>query len=128
MTTHRSERRIWEVKTREGKPTGPRKIARGDVNQLLGQLEVEQRRTSGSRHSGSYSRRHGQVSHRLTGDAPACVLRPETTNEARPRILHKGLKTTGVARQAKQRPGPVDLSAERTSGANPGATDAERGQ
>jgi len=43
MTTHRSERRIWEVKTREGKPTGPRKIARGDVNQLLGQLEVEQR-------------------------------------------------------------------------------------
>jgi len=68
------------------------------------------------------------VSHRLTGDAPACVLRPETTNEARPRILHKGLETTGVARQAKQRPGPVDLSAERTSGANPGATDAGRGQ
>lgn len=40
-TTRRSERRIWEVKTRESKAGAARKIARGDVNQLLGQMEVE---------------------------------------------------------------------------------------
>jgi hypothetical protein len=68
-TPRRSQRRIWEVKTRTAKTRtaetrtaetrtdnseevtdgGQRKIARGDVNQLLGQLEVEQRRAPKAR-------------------------------------------------------------------------------
>lgn len=52
---NRAERRAWEVKTAgarrdtdEGTPAG-RKISRADVNQLLGQLEVEQRRAPRAR-------------------------------------------------------------------------------
>jgi hypothetical protein len=46
-TVKRAERRIWEVKT---VPTGKTKpLIREDVNQLLGQLEVETRRTAKTR-------------------------------------------------------------------------------
>lgn len=48
-TPRESQRRLWEVKTRTAKEGGDRKIARGDVNQLLGQLEVEQRRAPKAR-------------------------------------------------------------------------------
>ncbi|MFF2606889.1 DEAD/DEAH box helicase family protein [Arthrobacter koreensis] len=44
----RSERRVWEVKT--GKA---REVPRADVNQLLGQVEVEARRSPKSRVSGA---------------------------------------------------------------------------
>jgi hypothetical protein len=40
-TAKRGERRVWEVETRKPNP-----LARGDVNQLLGQIEVETRRAA----------------------------------------------------------------------------------
>jgi hypothetical protein len=43
-TAKRAERRVWEVKT--GKPNP---LIRGDVNQLLGQIEVETRRSAKTR-------------------------------------------------------------------------------
>ncbi|MFB7335246.1 DEAD/DEAH box helicase [Streptomyces adustus] len=46
-TVKRTERRVWEVKT---VPKGePKPLTRGDVNQLLGQIEVETRRTAKAR-------------------------------------------------------------------------------
>ncbi|KQV11420.1 MULTISPECIES: DEAD/DEAH box helicase family protein [unclassified Kitasatospora] len=46
-TAKRAERRVWEVKT---VPQGePKPLNRGDVNQLLGQIEVETRRTAKTR-------------------------------------------------------------------------------
>lgn len=46
-TVKRAERRIWEVKTVQH--GGPRPLRRGDVNQLLGQLEVETKRSAKTR-------------------------------------------------------------------------------
>lgn len=43
-TVKRGERRVWEVKTGE-----PKEVPRGDVNQLLGQIEVETRRAPRTR-------------------------------------------------------------------------------
>lgn len=43
-TVKRGERRVWEVKTGE-----PRPVSRGDVNQLLGQIEVEIKRAAKTR-------------------------------------------------------------------------------
>ena len=43
-TTKRGERRVWEVKTGRSKT-----VARGDVNQLLGQIEVETKRAARTR-------------------------------------------------------------------------------
>jgi hypothetical protein len=43
-TVRRGERRIWEVKT-----GGGGEVTRGDVNQLLGQLEVETKRAAKTR-------------------------------------------------------------------------------
>lgn len=43
-TVRRGERRVWEVKTGRGD-----KVTRVDVNQLLGQIEVETRRTAKTR-------------------------------------------------------------------------------
>lgn len=43
-TVRRGERRVWEVKTGDGI-----EVARGDVNQLLGQIEVETRRAAKTR-------------------------------------------------------------------------------
>jgi hypothetical protein len=40
-TVKRGERRVWEVKTGE-----PHPVSRGDVNQLLGQIEVEAKRAA----------------------------------------------------------------------------------
>lgn len=40
-TVKRGERRVWEVKTGESHP-----VSRGDVNQLLGQIEVETKRAA----------------------------------------------------------------------------------
>ncbi|GAA4969527.1 DEAD/DEAH box helicase [Kineococcus glutinatus] len=54
-TPGRSQRRIWEVKTAQGKDSGEgreRKITRTDVNQLLGQLEVESKRAPKARLTG----------------------------------------------------------------------------
>jgi hypothetical protein len=46
-TVKRAERRVWEVKT---VPKGePKPLIRGDVNQLLGQIEVETRRSPKTR-------------------------------------------------------------------------------
>ncbi|MEU8911750.1 DEAD/DEAH box helicase family protein [Streptomyces nigrescens] len=46
-TVKRAERRVWEVKT---VPKGePKPLIRGDVNQLLGQIEVETRRFAKTR-------------------------------------------------------------------------------
>ncbi|MFE6801534.1 DEAD/DEAH box helicase family protein [Streptomyces sp. NPDC057681] len=46
-TVKRAERRVWEVKT---VPKGePNPLNRGDVNQLLGQIEVETRRSAKTR-------------------------------------------------------------------------------
>ncbi|MFG1849599.1 DEAD/DEAH box helicase family protein [Micromonospora carbonacea] len=46
-TVKRAERRVWEVKT---VPKGePKPLIRGDVNQLLGQIEVETRRSAKTR-------------------------------------------------------------------------------
>ncbi|GDY33219.1 hypothetical protein [Gandjariella thermophila] len=46
-TPKRAERRVWEVKT---VPKGePKPLIRGDVNQLLGQIEVETRRSAKTR-------------------------------------------------------------------------------
>ncbi|MEW2160464.1 DEAD/DEAH box helicase family protein [Streptomyces sp. NPDC007189] len=46
-TVKRAERRVWEVKT---VPKGePKPLIRGDVNQLLGQIEVETRRSQKTR-------------------------------------------------------------------------------
>lgn len=46
-TVKRAERRVWEVKT---VPKGePKPLIRGDVNQLLGQIEVETRRAAKTR-------------------------------------------------------------------------------
>ena len=43
-TVKRGERRVWEVKTGE-----PHPVSRGDVNQLLGQIEVETKRAAKTR-------------------------------------------------------------------------------
>ena len=43
-TVKRGERRVWEVKTGDDEV-----VARGDVNQLLGQIEVETKRTAKTR-------------------------------------------------------------------------------
>ena len=43
-TTKRGERRVWEVKTGSSES-----VARGDVNQLLGQIEVESKRAAKAR-------------------------------------------------------------------------------
>jgi hypothetical protein len=43
-TAKRGERRVWEVKTGE-----PHPMSRGDVNQLLGQIEVETKRSAKTR-------------------------------------------------------------------------------
>jgi hypothetical protein len=43
-TVRRGERRVWEVKTGVGS-----EVARGDVNQLLGQIEVETKRAAKTR-------------------------------------------------------------------------------
>ena len=43
-TTKRGERRVWEVKTGSSET-----VARGDVNQLLGQIEVESKRAAKTR-------------------------------------------------------------------------------
>ncbi|APU15225.1 DEAD/DEAH box helicase family protein [Actinoalloteichus fjordicus] len=43
-TVKRGERRVWEVKTGE-----PHPVSRGDVNQLLGQIEVETKRVARTR-------------------------------------------------------------------------------
>ncbi|MHB1597069.1 MAG: DEAD/DEAH box helicase [Streptosporangiaceae bacterium] len=43
-TVKRGERRVWEVKTGE-----PHPVSRGDVNQLLGQIEVETKRSAKTR-------------------------------------------------------------------------------
>ncbi|MGW1974213.1 DEAD/DEAH box helicase family protein [Streptomyces sp. NPDC001889] len=46
-TVKRAERRVWEVKT---VPKGqPKPLSRSDVNQLLGQIEVETRRSANTR-------------------------------------------------------------------------------
>ena len=46
-TVKRAERRVWEVKTvTNGEP---KPLIRGDVNQLLGQIEVETRRSAKTR-------------------------------------------------------------------------------
>ena len=44
MSVKRGERRVWEVKTGE-----PHPVSRGDVNQLLGQFEVETKRAAKTR-------------------------------------------------------------------------------
>ena len=44
MSVKRCERRVWEVKTGE-----PHPVSRGDVNQLLGQIEVETKRAAKTR-------------------------------------------------------------------------------
>ena len=44
MSVKRGERRVWEVKTGE-----PHPVSRGDVNQLLGQIEVETKRAAKTR-------------------------------------------------------------------------------
>ncbi|NYH92949.1 DEAD/DEAH box helicase family protein [Actinopolymorpha rutila] len=60
-TVKRAERRVWEVKT---VPEGePKPLSRGDVNQLLGQIEVETRRSAKTRVFG-------------------CLLTPATTSAA----------------------------------------------
>ena len=47
VTVKRAERRVWEVKT---VPKGdPKPLNHGDVNQLLGQLEVETKRSAKTR-------------------------------------------------------------------------------
>ncbi|MFI6098224.1 DEAD/DEAH box helicase family protein [Lentzea sp. NPDC051213] len=46
-TAKRAERRVWEVKTVKG--SEPKSLIRGDVNQLLGQIEVETRRSAKTR-------------------------------------------------------------------------------
>ncbi len=46
-TARRGERRVWEVKTKAATL-----VARDDINQLLGQIEVETRRAAGTRVSG----------------------------------------------------------------------------
>ncbi|NDJ90740.1 DEAD/DEAH box helicase family protein [Mycolicibacter kumamotonensis] len=43
-TVKRGERRVWEIKTGRGES-----VARGDVNQLLGQIEVETKRAAKTR-------------------------------------------------------------------------------
>ncbi|WP_329159872.1 DEAD/DEAH box helicase family protein [Streptomyces sp. NBC_01717] len=59
-TVKRAERRVWEVKT---VPEGePHPLNRGDVNQLLGQIEVETRRSAKTRVFG-------------------CLLTPATTTQ-----------------------------------------------
>jgi hypothetical protein len=45
-TVKRAERRVWEVKVPKGKA---KSLTRGDVNQLLGQIEVETRRSPKTR-------------------------------------------------------------------------------
>jgi hypothetical protein len=44
VTPRRGERRVWEVKT-----GGAERVPRGDINQLLGQVEVERKRAAKAR-------------------------------------------------------------------------------
>ncbi|MFI9327938.1 DEAD/DEAH box helicase [Kitasatospora sp. NPDC052868] len=71
-TAKRAERRVWEVKT---VPQGePKPLARDDVNQLLGQIEVETKRTAKTRLFGCL----------LT---PATAANPDAAEAAHDRIV-----------------------------------------
>jgi hypothetical protein len=67
-TVKRGERRVWEVKTGE-----PHPVDRGDVNQLLGQIEVETKRAAKTRVYGCL----------LT---PATTIQDDAAEAARDRI------------------------------------------
>ena len=67
-TVKRGERRVWEVKTGE-----PHPVSRGDVNQLLGQIEVETKRAAKTRIYGCLL-------------APATLVQDDAAEAARDKI------------------------------------------
>lgn len=89
----RGERRVWEVKTGVGS-----EVVRGDVNQLLGQIEVETRRAAKTRVYG-------------------CLLTPATTSKKAAADAAGDKIALLNHAAAAQRSGPGERASRRSVGA-----------